>query len=114
MVMCSTILFLMLLLKKTFSDCRNVLTSNGIYISTLPIPEVILQSVLTAFIPGKKAKIVLENPNTQDLIFLKDLIEADKLRTVIDCIYPLQKLAEAHSYSEGERTVGKIAIVITH
>lgn len=98
--------------KKSFADCRKVLTSNGIYISTLPIPEVILQSVLTAFLPGQKAKIVLENPNSRDLIYLKDLIETGKLRTVIDCIYPLQELTEAHRYSEGERTVGKIAIAV--
>ncbi|WP_353930873.1 NAD(P)-dependent alcohol dehydrogenase [Okeanomitos corallinicola TIOX110] len=98
--------------KKTFADCRKVLKPNGVYISTLPIPEVILQSVLTAFLPGQKAKIVLEKPNSKDLIYLKDLIETGKLRTVIDCIYPLQELTEAHRYSEGERTVGKIAIAI--
>jgi NADPH:quinone reductase-like Zn-dependent oxidoreductase len=100
--------------KSSFSNCRNVLTPNGIYVSTLPIPEVILQSVLTAFLPGQKAKIVLEKPNSQDLGYLKELIEAGKLRTVIDSTYPLQELTEAHRYSEGERTVGKIAIAITH
>ncbi len=100
--------------KKSFSDCRKVLTPNGVYVSTLPIPEVILQSVLTAFLPGQKAKIVLEKPNSQDLGYLKELIEAGKLRTVIDRTYPLQELTEAHRYSEGERTVGKIAIAITH
>jgi NADPH:quinone reductase-like Zn-dependent oxidoreductase len=99
--------------KRSFSDCRKVLTNNGIYISTLPIPEVILQSVLTAFIPGQKAKIVLENPNSQDLNFLKELIETGKLKTVIDRTYPLQELTEAHSYSESEKAVGKIAIVMT-
>ncbi|NET73541.1 MAG: NAD(P)-dependent alcohol dehydrogenase [Sphaerospermopsis sp. SIO1G2] len=99
--------------KRSFSECRKVLTSNGIYISTLPLPEVILQSVLTAFIPGQKAKIVLENPNSQDLNFLKELIENGKLRTVIDRTYPLQELTAAHLYSESEKAVGKIAIVIT-
>ncbi|NET02530.1 MAG: NAD(P)-dependent alcohol dehydrogenase [Sphaerospermopsis sp. SIO1G1] len=98
--------------KRSFSECRKVLTSNGIYISTLPLPEVIFQSILTAFIPGQKAKIVLENPNSQDLNFLKELIENGKLRTVIDRTYPLQELTAAHLYSESEKAVGKIAIAV--
>ncbi|MFM2060435.1 MAG: hypothetical protein RLZZ507_105 [Cyanobacteriota bacterium] len=98
--------------KRAFSNCRKVLKPNGVYISTLPTPEVIIQGVLTAFLPGQKAKIVWEKPNSKDLVYLKELIENGKLRTVSDRTYPLQELAAAHQYSEGERTVGKIAIAI--
>jgi NADPH:quinone reductase-like Zn-dependent oxidoreductase len=69
--------------------------------------------LVTIFIPGKKAKLVLESPKAQDLVYLKELIEAGKLRTVIDCTYSLQEIAAAHAYSESERAVGKIAIAIT-
>ena len=99
--------------KRSLSNCKRVLTPNGIYISTLPTPEVLLQSVLTAFFPGQKAKFVIERPNTPDLVYLKELIEAGKMRTVIDRSFPLAELAAAHSYSESERTVGKIAINIS-
>ncbi|TVP57571.1 MAG: NAD(P)-dependent alcohol dehydrogenase [Nodularia sp. (in: Bacteria)] len=98
--------------KRSLSNCKRVLTPNGIYISTLPTPEVLIQSVLTAFLPGQKAKFVIERPNTEDLVYLKELIEAGKMRTVIDRSFPLAELAAAHSYSESERTVGKIAIVV--
>ncbi|HYW20339.1 MAG TPA: NAD(P)-dependent alcohol dehydrogenase [Nodularia sp. (in: cyanobacteria)] len=98
--------------KRSLSNCKRVLKPNGIYISTLPSPEVLIQSVLTAFFPGQKAKFVIEMPNTQDLVYLKELIEAGKMRTVIDQSFPLAELAAAHSYSESERTVGKIAIVV--
>ncbi len=98
--------------KRSLSNCKRVLTPNGIYISTLPTPEVLIDSVLTAFLPGQKAKFVIESPNTQDLVYLKELIEAGKMRTVIDRSFPLAELAAAHSYSESERTVGKIAIAI--
>ena len=97
--------------KRSFSDSRKVLKPNGVYVSTLPTPEVIIQSGLTMFLPGQKVKFVLEKPNTKDLLYLKDLIETGKMRTVIDRTYPLQELSEAHRYSEGERAVGKIAIV---
>ncbi|WP_414543234.1 NAD(P)-dependent alcohol dehydrogenase [Nostoc sp. CCY0012] len=98
--------------KRSLSSCKRVLKPQGIYISTLPTPEVLLQSVLTAFLPGQKAKFVLQKPNTQDLLYMKELIEAGKVRTVIDRSFPLAELAAAHTYSESERAVGKIAIAI--
>ncbi|MDP5017162.1 MAG: NAD(P)-dependent alcohol dehydrogenase, partial [Dolichospermum sp.] len=97
--------------KRAFSDCRKVLKPNGVFISTLPTPEVILQIVFTMFLPGQKVKFVLEKPNTQDLLYLKDLIETGKMQTVIDRTYPLPELSAAHRYSESERAVGKIAIL---
>ncbi|AFZ57578.1 NAD(P)-dependent alcohol dehydrogenase [Anabaena cylindrica FACHB-243] len=97
--------------KRAFSNCRKVLKPNGVFISTLPNPEMILQSFLTMFMPGQKVKFVLERPNSKDLVYLKDLIEGGKMRTLIDSTYPLQDLAKAHRYSEGGRAVGKIAIL---
>ncbi|MEH2015128.1 zinc-binding dehydrogenase [Nostoc sp.] len=58
-----------------------------------------MQSVFTAFLPGQKAKFILDKRNTKGLVFLKELIEAGKIRVVIDCTYPLQELAAAHGYS---------------
>jgi 2-desacetyl-2-hydroxyethyl bacteriochlorophyllide A dehydrogenase len=98
--------------KRSLSQTKRVLKPNGIYITTIPSPEVFLESVLTAFLPIQKAKFILEKPNTQDLVYLKELIEAGKIRVVIDRTYPLQELAAAHSYSETGRAVGKIAIAI--
>jgi 2-desacetyl-2-hydroxyethyl bacteriochlorophyllide A dehydrogenase len=98
--------------KRSLSKCKRVLKPEGIYISTLPTPEVLIQSLLTAFFPGQKAKFVIERPNTEDLVYLKELIEAGKMRTVIDRSFPLAEVAAAHNYSESERTVGKIAIVM--
>ncbi|WP_315790552.1 NAD(P)-dependent alcohol dehydrogenase [Fischerella sp. JS2] len=98
--------------KRSFSECKKVLKPNGIYVTTLPTPENILPGIVTTIIPGKKAKLVLESANAGDLVYLKELIEAGKLRTVIDRTYSLQELATAHTYSESERAVGKIAIAV--
>jgi 2-desacetyl-2-hydroxyethyl bacteriochlorophyllide A dehydrogenase len=99
--------------KRSLSTSKRVLKPNGVYITTLPTPEIFVQGILTAFIPGQKAKFIIERPNTQDLVYLKDLIEAGKIRVVIDRTYPLAELAAAHTYSETERAVGKIAIAIS-
>ncbi|WP_066380192.1 MULTISPECIES: NAD(P)-dependent alcohol dehydrogenase [unclassified Anabaena] len=96
--------------KQTFDKSKAVLKPNGVYITTLPSPAILLQSVLTTVLPGKKAKLIFEKPNAQDLVYLKDWIEAGKIRPVIDRTYPLQELAAAHAYSESEHASGKIAI----
>ncbi|MEH2421932.1 MAG: NAD(P)-dependent alcohol dehydrogenase [Nostoc sp.] len=100
--------------KRSLSQTKSVLKPNGIYITTQPSPETVVQSVLTTFLPGQKAKFFFEKPNTQDLVYLKELIEAGKIRVVIDRTYPLQELAAAHDYSETGRAVGKIAIAVSN
>ncbi len=96
--------------KQSFSSCQKVLKPNGTYVTTLPSFESVVQNILTAILPGKKARNVLAVPRTQDLAYLKELSEAGKLRSVIDRTYPLQEIVAAHTYSESERAVGKIAI----
>ncbi|MGB3761068.1 MAG: NAD(P)-dependent alcohol dehydrogenase [Rivularia sp. (in: cyanobacteria)] len=104
--------------KQTFDNCKKVLKPNGIYITTLPnlqnivaiARNAIALNALTSLFGTQKAKFILAQPNTADLLYLNELIESGKLRVVIDCTYPLQELAAAHIYSESERAKGKIAI----
>lgn len=98
--------------KQSFFNCEKILQSDGIYISTLPTIDNMGATLQTLFFSGKKSKLVLAQPSRRDLDALGDLIEAGKIQTVIDRTYPLNDLAEAHTYSEMGRTVGKIAITV--
>ena len=96
--------------KQTFDNCKQVLKPDGVYVTTLPSLQNIVAIALTSLFGSQKAKFILAQPNTADLLYLNELIETGKMRVVIDCTYPLKELTAAHIYSESERAKGKIAI----
>ena len=52
--------------------------------------------------------------NQNDLVFMKELLEAGKVVPVIDRRYPLNKVAEAIRYLEEGHAQGKIVITLKH
>ena len=68
--------------------------------------------LLTSKIGDKKAVFALLPFTPEDLILLKDAIETGRVKTVIDRMYPLSEIVEAHRYSENGHAKGKIVITL--
>ena len=60
----------------------------------------------------KKVSQLSHKPNVEDLIFIKKLIEAERVVPVIDRQYPLSRFAEAIQYFVEGNTSGKIVITV--
>ena len=103
--------------KPSFLHWKNSLKRKGLYLTTYPTLTILFQMFWTGIFSNKKAIFSATGllPVTKCLSFLKDLVqlfEKGMITTVIDRIYRLDQIAEAHQFVEHGDIKGNVVIAI--
>ena len=104
------------------SECRRVLTPNGIYVMigggsaseqgfVGALGKALNAAVYSRFIKQKMG-MMMAQPSTQDLTLLAGMVESGKLKTIIDRTYKLDQVPEAVRYVEEGHARGKVVITV--
>ena len=102
---------------RSIFDYKRALAPGGYYVATGGEMAQIFQPMLLGPLvsnEGRKMTNLAMKPDKEDLICVKELIEAGKVKPVIDKSYPFSELPEAFQYYAEGRSRGKVVVTVEH
>jgi NADPH:quinone reductase-like Zn-dependent oxidoreductase len=97
-----------------FGECKSALTANGVFLPLEFGLREIWQALVTSMRRGKKVIVNVSGDSAKDMDYLSDLLERGEIRPVIDVVYPLDQIAEAHARVEGRHKTGAVVVSVSN
>jgi NADPH:quinone reductase-like Zn-dependent oxidoreductase len=101
-----------------FAECEDALAAGGVYVTTSPGPAIFLaqlRSGLARLVDrhnARRARSLRARPSGDDLAELGELISAGRLRPVVERVFQLDEVRQAHAASEAGHRRGKLVLRI--
>jgi NADPH:quinone reductase-like Zn-dependent oxidoreductase len=96
----------------SYAACINALNPYGRYLAGNPRLSVMLRSVFTTRLSDKTARFAFARETREELLELKQMIEDEKIISIVDRVFPMDQAAEAHRSVETEQRRGAIVIAM--
>jgi len=98
--------------KLSWRRCRDSLKPGGYFLPT-DGPENAIYALWTSRFGNKRVKAPVVRHTKEGVLLLKELIEAGKLRIIIDRAYPFDQIVEASRYVDTAQKTGNVVLSIT-
>ena len=96
----------------SYAASIRALVPSGRYLTANPRLSVMFRSVLTSRFSEKTSRFAFAQEAREELLTLRQMIEDEKIVSIVDRVYPMEQAADAHSRVETEQRLGAVVIAI--
>ncbi len=97
---------------RSFFKIRHLMSKNGIYISTVPGREILVDQFFTTVFKTQKARLIVVRSTFEKLEWIKEQAEKGSLLPIIDSCFSFPDYIQGFTRLEQKRTKGKILMLM--